>query len=178
MKELHPQDTLRQILKEFDDELQFLLSHQVLTNVDVQKIKNQADISKNAMLTARDESSFNDRAKDKLLNALIRDFENSIQRTLDEAVGRKGDKALIVYRLNKVDRKIKLKTTEMHIAQNRLSELQIGMELLKAYILRSIPEKGMQWGSSKINVGELAKNYEQTIIEYISDNFSSVNLLR
>jgi len=178
MDEMSPQRYLSQVLLEFDSELQFLLSQNVLTKFDVQKIKNQAEVSKNAMQIAKDESSFTDRAKDKLLNALIRDFEKSIQRTLDEAVSRKGDKALLLHRLNMVDRKISLEVIENNITQSDFSKIQIGLELLKSYIIRSLPEKISLWNTPKMDVGHLAKNYEQTILVYFKDNFSQMKFFK
>jgi hypothetical protein len=178
MDEMSSQEHLRQVLNEFENELQYLLSQQVLTKLDAQKIRSQAEVSKNAMLSARDEPSFNDRAKDKLLNALIRDFEKSIQRTLDDAVSRKGDKALLIFRLNRVDRKIGLTALEMNISQSDQKKLQPGMEMLKSYIFLSFPEKNNFLGASKINVLQMVKNYEQTILTYIQDSFSNSKYLR
>jgi hypothetical protein len=132
------------------------------------------------MLTARDEPSFNDRAKDKLLNALIRDFEKSIFRTIDEAVSRKGEKALLIHRLNRVDRKIALKIADMNASQTDIKKLEVGMKLLKSYILRSLPEKGggSFWGSSKpLDTGSMVANYEKTLVEYIQSDFAGISLL-
>ncbi len=178
MKEMSPQENLRRVLTEFENELQILQSQQVLTKLDAQKLKAQAEVSRNAMLTAKDESSFNDRAKDKLLNALIRDFEKTILRTVDEAVSRKGDKALLSHRLNRVDRKIVLKMDDANISHNELAKLEVGIKLLKSYIFRSLPEKSSSvWGSSKLDTGLLVINYEKTIDEYIQNNFNGINLL-
>ncbi|MDP1624528.1 MAG: hypothetical protein Q8L64_02045, partial [bacterium] len=152
MNEKSLQENLQRIRQEYEYELQILQSQQVFTKLDAQKIMAQAEVTKNAMFNTRDESSFNDRAKEKLLNALIRDFEKSIQRTLDEAVGRKGDKALLIYKLNRIDRKIGLKAIDINVSQSDLKKLEIGMELLKSYIVRSLPEKSNSlWSTSKID---------------------------
>lgn len=178
MTETLPQENLRRVLEDFDNDLKFLLSQQVLSKLDVKKIRSQAEVSKNAMLSARDEPSFNEHARNKLINALIRDFEKSIQRTLDEAVGRKGDKALLVYRLKKVDKKIALKLTDLNITSADLRSLQFGMDLLKSYIFRSLPEKGGIWSAPKIDVGRLVKNYEQSILDEMQNNIIKTNFLR
>ncbi len=178
MKEMSPQENLRRVLLEFENELQILQSQQIFTKLDAQKIRAQAEVTKNAMLTARDESSFNDRAKEKLLNALIRDFEKSILRTVDEAVSRKGDKALLSHRLNRVDRKIALKMEDANISHNELRQLELGMKLLKSYIFRSLPEKSNSlWSSAKLDTGTLVVNYERTLDEYIQSNFTGIKLL-
>jgi hypothetical protein len=178
MKEISPQENLRQVLFEFENELQILQSQQVFTKLDAQKIRAQVEVTQKAMLTAKDESSFNDRAKEKLLNALIRDFEKSILRTVDEAVGRKGDKALLSHRLNRVDRRIALKMDNANISHNELRQLEVSMKLLKSYIFRSLPEKSNSlWGSAKLDTGILVANYEKTLDEYIQNNFTGIKLL-
>jgi hypothetical protein len=177
MNEMSPDENLQRVLKEFDDELQLLLSQQALTKIDVQKIRNQAEISKDAMITARDEPSFNDRARSKLLNALIRDFEKSIQKMLDDAIGRRGDRALLVYRLNKVDKKLSAEAAKLKLSSSDLHELQFGLALLKNYILGSIPEKTAMWGSSKIDVGAIVKIYERTIREQIPSDVKQIRIL-
>lgn len=178
MKEMSPQENLRRVLTEFENELQILQSQQIFTKLDAQKIRAQAEVTKNAMLTAKDESSFNDRAKEKLLNALIRDFEKSILRTVDEAVSRKGEKALINHRLNRVDRRIALRMDDANIPHTELRKLEVGIKLLKSYIFRSLPEKSNSlWSSAKLDTGVLAANYEKTLDEYIQDNFTEIKLL-
>lgn len=171
MNEQAMQEHLRGVLLELDEELRLLLSEGALTKVDVQKIRNQAEISKDALFTARQEASLDDVARGKLMNALVRDLEKSIQNTLDEAIGRKGDRALLIYRLNRVDRKIRLGAVEAGVPQNELDRLQLGMEVLKSYIIRSLPEKGGFWGASKIDVVKIVKNYEQAILESTRNNF-------
>lgn len=178
MKEMSPQEHLRRVLFEFENELQILQSQQIFTKLDAQKIRAQAEVTQNAMITARDESSFNVRAKEKLLNALIRDFEKSILRTVDEAVSRKGDKALLSHRLNRVDRKIALKMDDANISHSELKQLEVGMKLLKSYIFRSLPEKSNSiWSSTKLDSGTLVDNYEKTLDEYIQNNFTGIKLL-
>lgn len=172
------QENLRKVLTEFDSDLDYLLSQQVLTRLDVQKIRSQAEVSKNALLAARDETSFSDSAKDKLLNALVLDFEKSIQRILDEAIGKKGDKELLIYRLNKIDKKLRTNATQMNFTSNDLKLLQLGMDLVKSYVIKACPEKNSRWGSSKIDVGQIINSYEQTFIEYIRENKGQPRLIR
>lgn len=178
MKEMSPKDNLQRVLIEFENELQVLQSQQVFTKLDAQKIRVQAEVTKNAMLTAKEESSFNDRAKEKLLNALIRDFEKSILRTVDEAVNRKGDKALLGHRLNRIDRRIVLKMEDSNIPQSESKKLEIGMELLKSYIFRSLPEKSNSLlGAAKLDTQILVTNYEKTLDEYIQENITGIKSL-
>ena len=177
MKEMSPQENLHRVLTEFENELHILQSQQILTKLDAQKLRAKAEVSKNAMLTAKEETSFNDRAKEKLINALIRDFEKSILRTVDEAVSRKGDKALLNHRLNRVDRKIAIKMDDANVSHSELQKLKVGMELLRVYIFRSLPEKSSSfWGSPKLDTSILVTNYEKTLNEYIQNNFTSVKL--
>lgn len=178
MQNISPQENLQRVLDDFETEMQYLISNKVLTNVDAQKIRGQVTVTKNAMITTREESSFNDRAKEKLLNALIRDFEKSIQRFLDEAVSRKGDKALLVFKISRADRKIIQQTKNLNFSQNDLAKLQAGAEMLKFYITRSLSyEKKSVWSSPKINVNQIVINYEETIIEYIKNSFPNVKTL-
>lgn len=166
MNEESAQAHLRRVLAELDEELRSLLSQGVLTGVDVQKIRNQAEISLNALLVTREEASFSDGAKDRLMSALIEDFEKSIERTVNEAVGRRGDKALLLYRLYRIDKRIDRDATEAGMPRSELYKLQVGMDLLKSYIIRSLPEKGGIWGTPKTDVAQIVKNYEQTVLEH------------
>jgi len=171
---MSPQENLRRVSEDYDNELKFLLSQNVLSNLDAQKIKAQVEVSKNAMLTTKNTSSFSDRAKDKLLNALIRDFEKSIQKTLDDALSRKGDKALLLHRLNRIDNKIKFQAT----STGKTNELQSGMDLLKIYILRSVPDISSRWSKSKMDVGKIARDYEKAILEHIQYHFTQPKFLK
>jgi hypothetical protein len=169
-------EKLRQVLGDFNDELQFLTAQQVLTQVDAQKIRNQAEVSGKAMQAAERESSFSDQARIKLRYALLQDFEKSIQKYLDEAISRKGDKALLIHRLYSEDKKIARRADELNTPSEELKKLQIGVKLLKSYIIRSIPDKS-SWGSPKMDVSQIAKNYEQTVLEYIQHYQDQPNLL-
>ncbi len=60
-----------------------------ITNTELLKIKNQVTVSANAMLKAVNENSFDEKAKEKLIFALIHDFQKSTQRILDEAISKK-----------------------------------------------------------------------------------------
>lgn len=170
MGELSFIDHLEKVREEFNRELYFLFSKQTLTKLDVEKIRAQAEIYKNALITTYEERSFSDKAKDKLLTTLVQDFEKSIQKTLDEAMSRKDDKSLLIYRLNKVDRKIELKIRQMDISQSEAEKIQIGMELLKSYIILTLPKEKNLLGSFKIDIGYLAANYEKTLLIYFENN--------
>lgn len=176
MEDVSFQENLSRVLADFENELRFLSSQGVLTQLDIRKMRAKAQVSRDAMLVAQRESTFEDRAKNKLLNALVRDFEKSIQATLDDAVSRKGDRALLVHRLNRIDQKIYQKV-QSYISPSDMQSLRFGMDLLKLYILRSIPDKGKRW-RAKVDVGQIADDYEQTIMEHIQRQFTYPKLLR
>ena len=167
MNNLFPQDKLIALVKEFENELQYLASQNVLSNLDIQKIRVEVSESRKAFDKVQDDPDFKDQAKVKLFNALLKDFEKSIQRTLDNAVSRKGDKALLIYRLSKIDKKAIEKVTESGFSSTEIAKLEVGLKLLKSYILRSIQEKPSLWGTPKMDVGLISSNYEQTILEHL-----------
>jgi hypothetical protein len=169
------EEKLHQIAHDFDEELQWLVVRQVLTSADVQKMRNQIEVSRNAMWTADRESSFSDQAKIKLRDALLQDFETSMQKYLDDAISRKGNKALLSHRLYLEDKRIARRSDELNIPLNDLQMLQIGLELLKSYILQTLPDKSF---GGRMNVGQIVKTYEQTVLEYLKRYRSRSNLLR
>jgi hypothetical protein len=167
MNSLFPQEKLIALVKEFESELQYLASQNVLSNLDIQKIRVEVSESKKAFDKVQDDPDFRDQAKVKLFNALLKDFEKSIQRTLDNAVSRKGDKALLIYRLSKIDKKTISKVAESGLSSIEIAKIEAGLSLLKLYILRSIQEKSGIWGAPKMDVGLVSSNYEQAILEYL-----------
>lgn len=176
MNETLLQENLQKVLEDFALDLQYLMSQQVLTSLDVQKIKAQAEVSKNAMLSAKEDRGFNDQAKEKLLNALIQNFELTIQKSLSDAITRKGEKALIIYKLRRVDRKIHAKAIERRMSTNDLAKLQVSMQILRAYVLMSLPEKIGRWGGTQTDTVQIVKNYERVLIEYMDGNLKPIQL--
>lgn len=177
MRETSPDENLRRVLAEFENELVVLQTQQVITKLDAQKIKAQAEISSKAMNIAENEPGFTDRAKDKLQNALIRDFEKSILKLVDEAVARRGDRALLTHRLNRVDRRIALQVSDLNISHIELGKLEMGMKLLRSYILRTLPEKKNGFlGGPKPDSSSMIGKYEETLLDFIRNNLDQHNL--
>ena len=168
MNEALLQQNLPESFRAFALDLQYLYSQQVLTKLDVQKMKAQAEVSKDAMLSARDDEGFDDWAKEKLLNALSKDFDLTLQKSLDEAVARKGERALIIYKLSRVDRRIYSRANQRHISASQIDKLQDCMQILKYYIFNSYQEMS-RWGGNSIDVRKITDNYEQVLREYLDD---------
>jgi hypothetical protein len=167
MNSVFPQEKLIALVDEFKSELQYLESQRVLNDLDIKKIMVEVSESKKAFDNVEDDFDFKDQTKVKLFNALLKDFEKSIQRTLDNAISRKGDKELLIYRLRKIDKKLISKATESGISSIEIAKLETGVNLLKLYILQSIQEKSGLWGAPKMDVGLISSNYEKTILEHL-----------
>lgn len=172
------QERLNQILIDFQQEITYLISQSVLTRVDQEKLLGQAKISRDAMFRAKDDNTFNDRAKDKLLDSLLLDFETSLQRILDKAVSKAGEQGLLLHRLYRSDNRIRAKLNKTNIPVSRLDDLQVGMDLLKLYALRSLPTKKNLFSQNIVDVENLVRTYETTILEYLQQAPSRKKFLR
>ena len=174
MEHVTPEEYLRQILIEFEEDLRFLQTRNVLSKKDIQIIRNQAEISKDAMIRTRDESSIRLEARNKLLMALITNFEKNIQKTLDDVVSKKGDKELLILRLKKIDNKLLRLFDCGTITSEKLSKIHYGMGLLKSYILLSISNENRKMFKSRISVSRISQDYEKTIMDCIQNNSTSL----
>ena len=177
MRDAPAEKNLERILADFHKEIDYLLSEGVLTGVDKKKLMGQAEISRNAMFKAKKEYNFDQRTENKLLNALLDDFERSLQRILDKAISRKGDRGLLIHRLYISDNYIRTKSAKMNISTSELEQLQNGMDLLKTYALRSLPKKKSRWGQSSIDVEALAKDYEDAVLDYLRNGSPRTDFL-
>lgn len=151
----------------------------VLTRADMQMIRNQAEISKSAMLKAMNEPSFQESTKDKLLKALIEDFKLSVERHLENAVRRKGDKAFLAYKLNKADNKIRSELAEASLNDTFQNQVFTSMIITKAYILKSLPSQSGLF-APKIDFNKIVEDYISTLTTYIQNNSldQSIKLMR
>ena len=165
---LDVQNQLDDVFGELVVDLRMLQSQGVLKDVDIRKVRNQAEVSRDAMLETLADFDFDNQARHKLLYALIRDFETSIQRILENAVARKGSKALVAYKLNKTDKKIKKHMTSLRLPFQEQQRFIFAMAVTKAYILRTIPEKTNLFGK-KINVERIVDDYSAIMLEFLSN---------
>ena len=88
-KELE-KETIRIQKEIFELELDGLHRQGVLTKIDTQKYKNQVAVSKAALLEAAQRQDLRKDIKDEFFVSLIKDYQNSVQKIIDEAILRLG----------------------------------------------------------------------------------------
>jgi hypothetical protein len=155
-------EKLQEVINEFSFDLQYLQENQALTQLDVKRIVAQAEVTKNALLSTKEDKSFSDSAKEKLWAALITNFELSIQKSLEDIISKKGDKALLLYKLRRVDRKL-IKYAQLNSYSNSKTDtLYSDFQLLSTYIVKI-------WGSSNRSIFG-----NSTYINLLVENYQSV----
>ena len=170
------QEYLEKISKEFNLELNELKSQKILSNYDVKRILMQKDVTKNAILKAKNDFDFNDRAKEKLMFNLLKDFESSIFETIDDAVARKGDFELLTHKLKRIDRKINLFILNENFSKIESQKIKIQMDILKKFIFRIMPEQNRIFKTQKFDIKKIVEEYELIIFEYMKSNISKNRL--
>lgn len=159
---------LSSLLEEFYEDLRILYSQDVLTHADIQKIRNQAEVSRDGILETLNESGFDEQARTKLLDAMVRDFETSVQRIIETVVARKGQAALVIYKLNKADKRILARVRSMKRSQQFEQQISSAMLITKAYILRTLPNQAGMFGK-KVDVERIVGDYSSVFLRYLED---------
>lgn len=154
---------LGDIFQDFDGDLQALASQGVLTQGDVQRLRNQAEVSRDAMLKTVSTKEFDEHAKSKLLSAFVQDFELSIGRIVEGAVARKGDRALLSYKLSRIDKKLLFEARRTGNPLRSEESLLAAMAMTKSYIWRSLGTGGGR--NPKPNVQRIADDYRAALVE-------------
>ena len=166
----HPEieKQIEQVLSELKLEIQRLQAQNILRDVDQAIILNQAQVSAQALVQARNIEGMPENVRVKLQEALIRDLETAIWQHLENAIGRQGAKARLIYRLNRVERRIIAKQAQMGTSQgsSTLNRVNCAMSVLRLYILRSVTdEKGRLPRVRKINLDKIEEDYEAALTE-------------
>lgn len=159
------QEHLSDVLDNFDSDLRILHRQGVLTEFDVRKIKNQAEVTRDGMLETMRWPEFDERAQEKVLTALVRDFEKSIQRILDGVVARKGEIALITYRLNKADERIKSRSHALQLSPDAEQKMLVSMAVTRKFILESLSDEKRLFGK-KLDVDQVVENYSSALMSF------------
>jgi len=60
---------------------------------------------------------------------------------------------------------------DLHLSLSDREKIITGLEILKQYILISIPESKARWRKGKIDIGHLAQNYEYVVLRYLQQQF-------
>lgn len=157
-----PQEKLKKILIELNEDLEYLKANGVLTMIDVQKIISQSKISSQALIESINDNSFPENAKDRLLNHLILDFQVSIQKVLDQAISKKGDSSILFYRLNKLDKEyIFSKDTYRQSAKSTQRMYKAILTSVKEYVMLSVTRPTKNFLGPKQNFEKIIEDYKE-----------------
>lgn len=165
-------ETVR-IQKRFELELDGLHRQGVLTAIDTQKYKNQVTISKTALLEAARRQDLQKDIKEEFFIALIKDYQNSVQKIIDEAILRLGADVFLKYKFGQINEKALTFANEESFSTNQLQILESFMDGATAYALRVLPKRTSAWSSPKIDFQKMINDYAEILQNYVESIQSS-----
>ena len=158
-------ETIR-IQHRFKKELEMLRAQGVLSNVDVQKVMNQVSVSKQALLETVRRDDLDAEIREDLFVSLLRDYQISIQKIIDDAVLRLGPDAFIIYKFNQVNEKALDYAYKSNFTNAQISSLKEFMAGATAYALKTLPQR-RTW-RVKTNFQKMINNYSDILRQYIA----------
>lgn len=165
LKELE-QETLR-IQKRFEQELDGLHRQGVITKVDTQKYINQVSVSKNALLDTVRRRDLNAGIQEEFFVSLIKDYQLSVQRIIDEAMLRLGADVFIKYKFGQISEKAYIYASDKGFSKGQTQSLDSFIDGATAYALKTLPTRTAAWGSPKIDFQKMANDYAEILQDYV-----------
>ena len=163
-KELE-KETIR-IQKRFELELDGLHRQGVITAIDTQKYKNQVVVSKTALLEAARRQDLQKDIKEEYFISLIKDYQNSVQKIIDEAILRLGADVFLKYKFGQINEKALTYANEKSFSKSQLQLLESFMDGATAYALRILPKRTSAWSSPKIDFQKMVNDYAEILQDY------------
>lgn len=173
-------ETMR-IQKRFELELDGLHRQGVLTAIDTQKYKNQVAVSKTALLEAAHRQDLRKDIKEEFFLSLIKDYQNSVQKIIDEAILRLGADVFIKYKFGQVNEKALAYANEKVFSKTQFQLLESFMDGATAYALRVLPKRTSAWSNPKIDFQKMVNDYAEILQDYAesiqTDKYQPVSLI-
>lgn len=165
LKELE-QETLK-IQKRFEQELDGLYRQGVITKVDTQKYINQVSVSKNALLDTVRRRDLNAGIQEEFFISLIKDYQLSVQRIIDEAMLRLGADVFIKYKFGQINEKAYIYASDKSFSKGQTQSLESFINGATAYALKTLPTRTTAWSSPKIDFQKMANDYAAILQDYV-----------
>lgn len=165
LKELE-QETLK-IQKRFEQELDGLQRQGVITKIDTQKYMNQVAVSKNALLDTVRRRDLNAGIQEEFFVSLIKDYQLSVQRIIDEAMLRLGADVFIKYKFGQVNEKAYTYASDQGFSKSQTQSLESFIDGATAYALKTLPTRTMVWSSPKIDFQKMTNDYAAILQDYV-----------
>lgn len=159
------QETLR-IQARFDTELESLRLQGVLTQTDMTKVKNQVAVSRNALLDTVRRNDLQSEIQEELFTSLIKDYINSIQKIIDDALFKLGADIFLQYKFGQVYEKANLYAKERDFSKSQTESLQYFSKGAVAYALKMLPKQN-RWSSNKAEYQRMINVFAEALQEFV-----------
>lgn len=158
------QETLR-IQARFERELEGLRAQGLVTQTDIHKVQNQVLVTRKALLETVHRRDLQSEIKEELFASLIRDYINSIQRIIDDALFKLGADVFLKYKFGQVDAKAFSYATQRSFSQDQLERFGLFSAGATAYALKSLSRS--RW-SSKTDYQRMIDDYAEVLQDYVN----------
>lgn len=159
------QETLR-IQARFDKELESLERQGVLTQTDMIKVKNQVVVTRTALLDTVRRRDLQSEIQEELFASLIRDYINSIQKIIDDALFRLGADIFLQYKFGQVYEKANLYAEKRNFSRSQIEALEYFSEGAKAYALKMLPKQN-KWSSNKAEYQRMINHFAEVLQDFV-----------
>ncbi|MCA9959470.1 MAG: hypothetical protein KC443_10580 [Anaerolineales bacterium] len=162
------QETLR-IQARFDTELESLRLQGILTQTDMTKVKNQVTVSRNALLDTIRRNDLQNEIQEELFASLIKDYINSIQKIIDDALFKLGEDIFLKYKFRQVYEKANLYAKERNFSRNQTESLEYFSKGALAYALKMLPKQN-KWSSNKAEYQKMINGFAEALQEFVESS--------
>mgnify|MGYP001277123899 CR=1 FL=1 len=169
---------LRQTQARFQRELEILHSQGIINEVDIRKIMSQAEVSKGALLESIKRKDLIPQVQEELVTELVRDYQLSVQSIIDNAILRLGPHALLSYKFNQVDEKVRAFVADKGFSDPQSRSLQGFMEGARAYALKALRGSQATRTPAKVDFQGMVNDYAAVIEECVQRLQSSAKFIR
>lgn len=167
------QETLS-IEARFEKELESLQQEGIITQIDIQKVKNQVAVSRKALLDTIRRRDLQVEIQEELFASLIQDYVISIQRIIDDALFRLGADVFLRYKFGQVNAKAYKYANERNFSRKQIQSMECFVKGATAYALKTLPKKN-RWSAKKHDYQQMINYYAEILQEY-TDTLQIVDL--
>lgn len=153
------------IQKRFEQELSVLRHQGVISKTDIQKVMNQAEVSKKALVETVKRRDLNRDIQEEFFLSLIKDYQLSVQKIIDSAILRLGADVLVIYKFNQVNEKVFLYANQNSFTKSQIHSIENFSTGATAYALKTLPRRAT-WGKS-LNFKKIIDDYAEILREHV-----------